>query len=208
LFQWPSTFLNAISLRRVFRSFFLRLIIIFLPFILNSCDSYQYISDTFARPIVLKCPDYLVPAEAASLSKFQSESSYDLVDIKFDVKIEKVLLGCISNIDRKTKLGNMEVDVNLGLSSSLGPANPDRKIKFEYFVSVVSPDQEILDQKTIPITINFPSNKSNVNYLSNPVYVTLQIKTDKPVGYYRIFVGLKLTKAEVRYNRNRIMNQR
>ena len=26
LFQWPSTFLNAISLRRVFRSFFLRLI--------------------------------------------------------------------------------------------------------------------------------------------------------------------------------------
>ena len=179
-----------------------------MPFVLSSCESYQYVSDTFVRPIVFKCPDYLVPAEAASLSKFQSNSSYDLVDIKYEVKIEKVQLGCVSNIDRNTKLGSMEVDVNLILSTELGPSNPDRKIQFEYFISVVDPDQEILDLKAIPLTIKFPGNKSSIIYSTNPVYVTLQIKKGKPVSYYRIFVGLKLTRDEVRYNRKRIINQR
>ena len=180
--------------------------LIFMPFILGSCESYRYVSDTFKRPIVFRCPDYLVPAEAASLSKFRTNSSHGLVDIKYQVKIEKVQLGCVSNIDRKTKLGSMEVDVKLILSTELGPANSNRKIQFEYFISVVNPDQEILDLKAIPLTINFPGNKSNINYSSNPVYVTLQIKKGKPVSYYRIFVGLKMTKEEVRFNRKRIMN--
>jgi hypothetical protein len=181
---------------------------IFVTFALNSCGGYQYISDTFARPIVLKCPDYLVPAEAASLLKFQSNSSYDLVDVKYKVKIQKVQLECISNIDRETNSGSMEIDVGLILSTELGPANPDRKIQFEYFISIVSPDQEILDQKIIPLKTIFPGNKSSIDYSSKPVYVTLQIKDDKPVSYYRIFVGLKLTRDELNYNRKKIKNQR
>ena len=102
----------------------------------------------------------------------------------------------------------MEIDVGLILTTELGPANPDRKIQFEYFISIVSPDQEILDQKIIPLTTIFPGNKSSINYSSKPVYVTLQIKDDKPVSYYRIFVGLKLTRDELNYNRKKIKNQR
>jgi hypothetical protein len=208
LYRQPIVFLKKTGLRRSFKLFILRLVPIFMIFSLSSCGGYQYLSDTFSRPIVLKCPEYLVPAEAASLSKFRDSSSYDLVDVKYKVNINNVQLGCISNIDRKTKLGSMEVDVNLTFSSELGPANPDHKIQFEYFISIVSPDQKILEKKTIPLAINFPGNKTNVNFFSKPVYVTLQIKTEKPVSYYRIFVGLKLTKDEVRHNRKRIMNQR
>lgn len=201
-----NSFLKETGLRRPFQSVILRLVPVFMAFILCSCDSYQYISETLSKPIVLKCPQYLVPADAASLLKFRDSLSNDLVDVKYEVNISNVKLGCLSEIDRKTRNGSMEIDVNLSFSGELGPANPDRKIQFEYFISIVSPDQKVLDQKAIPIIINFPRNKTKINFSTEPVFVTLQIKTEKPVNYYRIFVGLKLTKDEVHYNRKRIMN--
>lgn len=176
--------------------------------ILSSCGSYEYVSDKFSTPIILKCPDYLVPAEVASVRKIRDAAGDDLVDVRYELNIEKVELGCISNIDKKTKLGSMELDATLKFSASLGPANPDYKVKFEYFISVVSPEQEILDRKAIPLTVNFPGNKSSLNFTSKPVYIKLQITAEKPVSYYRIFVGLRLTRDEVLYNRKKIMNQR
>ena len=175
-----------------------------MMFILSSCGSYEYISDKLSTPIVLKCPEYLVPAEAAKILKFRDGAGYDLVDVNYEVTIKNVQLGCISNIDQETKSGSMEVDVTLTFSANLGPANPDNKIQFDYFISVVSPEQKILDQKTIPLVIEFPNNKSSVRFFSKPVDVTLKITTEKRVSYYRIFVGLRLTKDEVRYNRKKL----
>jgi hypothetical protein len=176
--------------------------------ILSSCGGYEYVTDKLSTPIILKCPDYLVPNEAASITKFRDGTGYDLVDVNYEVNIERVQLGCISNIDKKTKLGSMELDATLTFSANLGPANPNHKIKFDYFISVVNPEHEILNQKAMPITVTFPGNKTNLRFSSEPVYITLQIKTEKPVSYYRIFVGLKMTRDEVLYNRKKIMNQR
>ena len=176
--------------------------------ILSSCGGYQYVFDKLSTPIIFKCPEYLVPAEAASILKFRDGTGYDLVDVNYEVNLEKVQLGCISNIDKRTKLGSMELDATLTFSASLGPSNPDRKVKFEYFISVVSPEKKILDRLAIPVAINFPGNKSSLSVSSEPVYITLQITTEKPVSYYRIFVGLRPTRDEVLYNRKKIMNQR
>lgn len=176
--------------------------------LLGSCGSYKLISDKVSNPIILKCPDYLVPEEAASLSRFRKGTGFDLVDVKFEVKIKKVQLGCISNIERNTKAGSMEIDVNLLFAASLGPANLGRKIKLGYFVSVVSPANEILGKEDIPIVIEFPENKSNIIFSSEPVFITLQIRPDRSINFYRVFVGLKLNQDEVLYNREKIANQR
>ena len=41
---------------------------------LAGCSAYEYISDKISEPIVLRCPDYLVIAEAANLVRFLGDN--------------------------------------------------------------------------------------------------------------------------------------
>ncbi len=208
MFRMPVILLKKTDFYRPLQSLSLKLTFILSIFFLSSCGGIEYISDNFKKPIILKCPNYLIPEEASKILKFRDGPGSDLVDVKYEVDIKNIKLGCLSNINRKTKLGSMEIDLTLDFSANLGPANPDKKINFDYFVSVVSPRQEIINQKIIPLSLMFPKNKSTLLFSSKPVDITLQITAEKPVRYYRIFVGLRLSKEEVRYNRQKNINYR
>jgi len=181
---------------------------VFLMFGLNACGGYQYVTDILSAPIILKCPDYLVLADAASMTKFRDGPGRDLVDVNYDGEITGLQLGCESNIDKKTKTGSMDIDVTLVFSATRGPANQTRKARFDYFISVVNPQQEILDRKGYPLVVTFPGNKTRVQFASKPVVMKLPITAIWPISYYRIFVGLKLTRDELRFNREKIQGNR
>ena len=184
------------------------LIAVLLMLSLNACGGYQYISNKLAEPIILKCPEYLVLADAATVTKFRDGPGRDLVDINYDSEITGVRLGCESNIDRKTKEGSMDVDVTLLFSANRGPANRNRKARFDYIISVVNPEREVLDRQAFPLVVTFPGNKSRVQFASNPVVFTLPITSQWRIRYYRIFVALKLTRKELTYNREKIQRSR
>ncbi len=184
------------------------LIAVLLTLTLNACSGYQYVTDKLSAPIVLKCPDYNVLADAASLVKFHGGAGRDLVDVNYEGKITGVHLGCESDIDKQTKTGSMDVDVTLLFSANRGPANRDRKARFDYFISVVDPNRKILDRQAFPLVVTFPGNKTLVEFASKPVTFTLPITSQWPRRYYRIFVGLKLTHEQLRYNREKIQRRR
>jgi len=175
---------------------------------LNACGGYQYISNKLAEPIILKCPEYLVLADAATVTKFRDGPGRDLVDVNYDGEITGLQLGCESNIDKKTKTGSMDIDVTLVFSATRGPANQTRKARFDYFISVVNPQQEILDRKGDHLVVTFPGNNTRVQFASKPVFMELPITAIWPISYYRIFVGLKLTRDELRFNRKKIQGNR
>ena len=201
----PVTVPNIGGLARAFRP---GLIAVLLPLTLNACGGYQYVTDKLSDPITLKCPDYNVLADAASLLKFRAGAGRDLVDVNYEGKITGVQLGCVSNISKQTKTGTMDVDVTLLFSATRGPANRDRKARFDYFISVVNPKREILDRQAFPLVVTFPGNKTLVEFASRPVTFTLPITAQWPRRYYRIFVGLKLTREQLRYNREKIQRSR
>ncbi len=196
---------NISGLLRALRS---GLIPVLLMFGLNVCGGYQYIADKLSAPIILKCPEYLVLADAATMTKFRDGPGRDLVDVNYEGEITGVQLGCLSNIDKTTKTGSMDVDVTLLFSANRGPANRNRRARFDYFISVVNPKREILDRKGYPLVVTFPGNKTRVNFASKPVIMELPITSQWPRSYYRIFVGLKLTREELRYNRELIQGKR
>ena len=175
---------------------------------LTACSGYQYITDKMSDPIILKCPDYLVLADAATLVKFRDGPGRDLVDVSYEGEIKGVQLGCVSNIDKQTRTGSVDVDVTLQFVATRGPANRNRKARFDYFISVVDPNQKILDRQAYPLVVTFPGNKTRVQFASKPVVLTLPITAEWSSRYYRIFTGLILSRDELRFNRENIQRSR
>lgn len=172
---------------------------------LSACTTYQNFVDTFQDPIVLKCPKYLVLTDAANITKFKNGPGRDLIDVDFEGEIIGVQLGCQSDIDRDSKTGTLEVDVILRMVATRGPANRDRKARFDYFVRVLDIKGEILQGKDMTVTINFPGNKSRVPFRSQPLTLELlDISPNRTNRYYRIFTGFKTTREQLQFNRDKI----
>ena len=77
-----------------------------LAFGLIGCSTYQNVIDKFKDPIILKCPDYRVIADAANLTKFKDGPGRDLIDVDFEGKITSVQLACLSDIEKKNQNRN------------------------------------------------------------------------------------------------------
>lgn len=173
---------------------------------LGACSTIGDFTDRYTNPITLKCPDYRVIADAANLVKFKDGPGRDLIDVNFEGSIVGVDLVCTSDVDQKTKNGTLEVAVNLRVEASRGPANRDRKARFEFFVRVLDPNRKTLKGENIATVINFPGNKTRVQFLTQPVTMILPITEKWRPRYYRFFTGFKPTRQELEFNREKIRN--
>jgi len=171
---------------------------------LGACSAYEYASDKLSAPILLQCPNYWVVADAASVVKFRDGPGRDLTDVNYEGEIVDVKLGCVSNVDRKTRTGTMDVDVTVRINASRGPANRDRKARFDYFVRVLDKNKKILKSDNLSVAINFPGNKTRLQFRTPPLTLELPITTKWPSSYYRIFAGFKLTREELDSNREKL----
>ena len=189
-----------------------------LAFGLIGCSTYQNVIDKFKDPIVLKCPVYKVVGSMENLVRFRDGPGRDLIDVDFEGKITGVDLSCLSEIDRKTKSGTLEVDVTLRMVASRGPANRNRRAKFDYFFKVLDKrgnpiwfldeDGKKLEGIIQSVNITFPGNKTRIQFRTQPFTMPLPINSQWSNRYYRIFTGLKLTREELQFNRDKFHNSR
>jgi len=187
-----------------------------LAFGLIGCSTYQNVIDKFKDPIVLKCPVYKVVGSMENLVRFRDGPGRDLIDVDFEGKITGVQLTCLSYIEKKTRTGTLEVAVTLRMAASRGPANRDRKARFDYFVRFLDnkgtilrlPDKNgnIPKKKDLRVVIKFPGNKTHLQFRTSPFTRVLPISPKSSSSYYQIFVGFKPTREELLYNRKKIQN--
>ena len=201
--------MTASARKRIFQpacGFFRRLkpAVAVLAFGLGACSAFEYVSDKISDPIVLKCPNYWVVSDAASVVKFRDGPGRDLTDVNFEGEIVGVQLVCISNVDKETLNGTMDVDVTVRFDAARGPANRDRKARFDFFIRVLDPNRNILKGEDLSVVINFPGNKTRLKFRSPPLTLELPITSKWPRSYYRIFAGFKLTRDELNFNRKKI----
>lgn len=173
---------------------------------LGACSPFEYVTDKISTPIVLKCPNYWVVADAANVVKFRDGPGRDLIDVDYEGKIVGVRLGCVSDIDKGTRTGTMEVDVTIRFDVQRGPANRDRKARLDYFIRILDPKKNILKGENLSVVINFPGNKTRLQFRNTPLTFELPITSQWPNSYYRIFVGFKLTRDELDFNRRKAGN--
>lgn len=170
---------------------------------LAACSAYEYATDVFSAPVVFSCPKSWVIADAANLVRFRQGGGRDLTDIDFEGEITGVRLGCTSNVDKKTRVGNIDVEVEVLFNATRGPANRDRKAMFRYFVSVTDKDRAILYREAFNLPVEFPGNKTRLEIRSDKITLQLPVEPNRTSNYYMIFTGYELTREELEFNRAR-----
>ena len=171
--------------------------------VLTACSAYEYATDLISTPIVLQCPKSWVIADAANLVRFRQGGGRDLTDVDYEGQITGVRLGCTTNLDKKTRVGTMDVDVNVLFDATRGPANRDRKALFRYFISVSDNDRKILYREAFSLPVDFPGNTTRLRIQSSTITLQLPIDPKRSSSYYLVFAGYELTHEELEFNRTR-----
>jgi hypothetical protein len=148
-----------------------------------------------------ECPPVSVLGDAASLTLFAPGPGRDLVDVDFRAELTDLRSGCIY-AKEEGGASKLVVAVAPVLVATRGPANEDRKADFQYFVSVVGPDADILNKQLFAVSVTFPGNSTRVDIVQDdpPVSIDLPIGADDE-EYYQILLGLQLSEDELEYNR-------
>ena len=140
------------------------------------------------------CPTAAAVGDAAIQSKFRPGPGRDLTDVQYQVRLLAVSSEC--RYDSK----GVDVRMKVGFALELGPANPDRKATYEFFVAITDPSNEIIGKRNFTTPLSFPTNVGYVEHVEE-----LQHRIPLPKGGsaadYKIIVGLQLTQDELDYNR-------
>jgi hypothetical protein len=171
--------------------------------VLTACSAYEYATDLISTPIVLQCPKSWVIADAANLVRFGKGSGRDLTDVDYEGQIIGVRLACTTNMDKKTGVGTLDVEVNVLFDATRGPANRDRKGLFKYFISVSDNDRKILYREAFAMPVEFPGNRTRLQIQGDTITLQLPIEPKRTSSYYLIFTGYELTREELEFNRTR-----
>lgn len=154
-----------------------------------------------STPEPAECPPVSVLSEAASLTRFAPGPGRDLVDVDFRAELTDLRSGCVY-AKEEGGASKLVVAVGPAIAATRGPANENRKADFQYFVSVVGADADILNKQLFPVSVTFPGNSTRVDVVQDdpPVSIDLPIAAEGE-GYYEILLGLQLSEDELLYNR-------
>lgn len=140
------------------------------------------------------CPQNAAVGDATLLSKFRPGPGRDLTDVQYQIRLVDVQSRCA--YDSK----GVTVEMRAGFALELGPANPDRKATYEFFVAIADPTNEIVAKRNFTTAVAFPSNVGYIEHLEE-----LEQRIPLPKGGsaadYQIIVGLQLTPEELEFNR-------
>jgi len=145
------------------------------------------------EPETRPCPRAVVLNDAAKQVRFNGQGR-DLTDVLFEASISTGRLVC--EYDENV----LDVDLQVEVIASRGPANSDRLANITYFVAVSQTDQTVLARESFDIAIPFPGNRTRVSGLEE-IGQVITLPAGQDGGDYLIYVGLELTHEEIEYNR-------
>ena len=141
----------------------------------------------------LPCPEVVLLSDASKQTKFNGQGR-DLTDILFEADLEAGRLICEYDDNE------VDVDLQVRVIASRGPANTDRVANINYFVAVARADQTVLARESFDIAIPFPGNRTRVSGLEE-IGQIIPLAAGEDGSDYRIYLGFDLTPAELQFNR-------
>jgi len=184
------------SLRRGRKWVFLSLLLI----VVTACSS---VDNLLKKSLVLDCPDISIPASTANMVSFKDGGGQDLTDVLSEGIVRDIQMECISQVDKKTRTGNMDINVRIALEVNRGPADRSLKATLPYYISIANRERKILYREAFKLNVDFSGNRSRVQVLTEPVTYVLPITEDIDNTYYTVFAGFIVSKEQLEFNRAR-----
>jgi hypothetical protein len=157
---------------------------------LDGCS--KKLTDVGAPP----CPVVAVLADAAHLAVFRDGPGRDLTDIRYEADLGPILGECVYR-DKNTEV---TVEMKLGITAKLGPAEREHLADVSYFVAVVDQQQHVLARKEFKSALEFQPNQVQAQTLEELEEI-IKLKKDQPGSDYNVIVGFLLNREQVDRNR-------
>lgn len=148
------------------------------------------------------CPQAKVLSEPSELTRFKEGPGRDLTDVSFKASIVRVVGEC----GYKKKGGEVDVELTVSIDVTRGPANPEGKVAFSYFVAVSEyledggPAPAVLGREAFTVEASFADGRKGLRY-KDVLDITIPRPDARDVRNYVLFLGIELTPEEMAYNK-------
>ena len=152
----------------------------------------------FKAEVPPPCPPVSIIRDAGNLVRYKPGQGRDVIDVLFEAKVAKFTGECQYNKARTRVTVELAIDFNL----QRGPANRDRKARFEYFVAIPAFHPAPQGKRIFPLVVGFPEKRSRVQ-IRDEIDIAIPISRGRPGTEYPVYLGLQIGPEEVKANRNR-----
>jgi len=166
--------------------------------LLSACD---VVDEFFEPPPPPPCPTVSILANGERVTQFRDGLGRDLIDITAEARIDDFLARCIYDVDEKTGVGQVHVELSLGITAARGAANTEGTAELPYFVTVTDLDKTVLTKNTFAILAVFEGNRYRISAFDEPVILSMPIQPPQTGRDFLIYVGFQLTPEQLEYNR-------
>ena len=163
-------------------------------------NTYDRVASLWDKPTILPCPDYRILADAARIVQFRQGAGRDLVDVNIDGRIEDLAMECLTDLNKDTNSGNMEVAITVSFGAKRGPANTSKLAVLPYFISVTDQKRNVLYREEFKVSVRFPGNQSAIQFFGETVTLELPLTPKVSSQSYLIYSGLQLNRKQLQYN--------
>lgn len=160
--------------------------------LLGPCSLAVLLAACAGEEVVPPCPQLQLLKDTDRLVKFVGEGR-DLTDVEFEAALRAPFLSCDYDDDV------VESVVTLNLVALRGPADDDRMARITYFVAIADRDKHVLTREEFEVEIPFEGNQTQV-VATEEVEPRIPLQAEETGADYRVYVGLRLTPDELRYN--------
>jgi hypothetical protein len=158
-----------------------------LPLALGACNAHE---NDFAPP----CPNLALLQDAADITRFDGTQP-DASKLTYAGRIASIPAACSNDGKDRVK-----AELHIEALVRRGPAGQSDTTSLPYFIAVLEGDQ-ILQEQDFTLPITFKPNAGTANVTGQDIQITVATTAQKSAAAYRIFVGFRLTPAELEYNR-------
>ena len=147
------------------------------------------------------CPAISFLNDAADLTRFKA-GGQDVTDMLLDGKLTRVLGQCAPG-DKAGDQSTVKATMKVVLDLTRGPASgTDRTATVTFFVAAAEGDH-VLDEQDYGLRVTFPANTDHGTFSSDDIVLNFPVSKEKSAAAYHVFVGFRLSPAELAFNRQR-----
>lgn len=140
------------------------------------------------------CPQLALLRDAADLTRFASATP-DPATLVLSARIAAVPAHCMAAGPNKVK-----ATLHVVADVLRGPAAKGDSLRIPYFVALMD-GETVLNEQDFALTANFHANADRARVSDLDIDLTMPVTKARSAAAYQIYVGFRLTPAELAYNR-------
>jgi len=149
------------------------------------------------------CPRVVLVDEAREVTLYRDGPGRDLTDVRY----QGAIAGFSSKCEYDLEEGRVDVDLDLQLAFSRGPAAREGDGRFDYFVAITDDADKVIAKRVFSVTPEFPPGVTRVG-VTEELTQEIRYRPAKSASGHKIFVGFQLTREQLAEKRRQRQRQR